>query len=294
MTALPPGARGYARPDVLVTTAWVQDHLQDPGLRILECDEDPLLYDAGHIPGACRVDWHEHLNDPIQRDYLDRERLQQLLRGFGVGQDTVVVLYGDQHNWWAAFAFWIFSLFGLSRLRLTQLKLLDGGRRLWEEEGRPLSVESPRFAVGDIVIGERNDRLIRAFRQDVLEHVFRRSPLVDVRSPAEFDGRRLHMPEYPNEGAVRGGRIPGARNIPWERSVDRATLTFKPAAELRAIYQEEHGLHPDADVVTYCRIGERSALTWFVLTYLLGFNRVRNYDGSWTEWGNSVRLPIER
>jgi thiosulfate/3-mercaptopyruvate sulfurtransferase len=285
---------GYARPDVLVSTEWVEDHLDDPRVRILECNEDPYLYAAGHIPGAVRIDWHEDLNDPVRRDYVDRDSLQRLLRSAGVCHDTIVVLYGDNDNWWAAFAFWVLSLFGVSRLRLTDLRIMDGGRSLWEMERRPMTGRVPAYQEGDIVVGARNDRGIRAFRADVLEHVRRGGRLVDVRSPLEFQGRRLHMPGYPNEGALRGGHIPGAINIPWGTAVDPVTHRFLPADELRVIYGLEHGLAPEDDLITYCRIGERSAHTTFVLTQLLGFQHVRNYDGSWCEWGNAVRVPIER
>jgi thiosulfate/3-mercaptopyruvate sulfurtransferase len=284
----------YARPDVLVSTGWVEEHLDDPRVRILECDEDPYLYAAGHITGAVRIDWHEHLNDPVRRDYIDRDGLQRVLRSAGICHDTVVVLYGDNDNWWAAFAFWVLSLFGLSRLRLTDLRIMDGGRSLWQMERRPVTDRVPAHPEGDIVVGARNDRGIRAFRTDVLDHVRRGGRLVDVRSPAEFHGLRLHMPGYPNEGALRGGHIPGAINIPWERAIDPVTHRFLPADELRAIYGLEHGLAPEDDLITYCRIGERSAHTTFVLTQLLGFQHVRNYDGSWCEWGNAVRVPIER
>jgi thiosulfate/3-mercaptopyruvate sulfurtransferase len=286
--------RGYARPEVLVTTEWVHEHLHDPAVRLIECNEDPRLYGKGHIEGAVRINWHADLNDPVQRDYVDRERLQALLRRAGIHHDTTVVIYGDNSNWWAAFAFWLLSLFGTSRLRMTHLRIMDGGRRLWEQEGRPLTRVVPGYAPGDIVVGERNDRIIRAFRDDVLQHVNRSGILVDVRSIPEYEGRRLHMPEYPNEGALRAGHIPGAVHIPWERAVEPATQTFRSAAELIAIYTAQHGLQPTDDIITYCRIGERSAHTWFVLSQLLGFTRVRNYDGSWCEWGNSVRVPIER
>jgi thiosulfate/3-mercaptopyruvate sulfurtransferase len=281
--------RGYARPEVLVSTEWVAAHLEDPKVRLIECDEDLLLYETGHIPGAVKLDWVSELNDPVVRDYVDHERLQRLLRERGVSRDTTIVLYGDKNNWWATYTFWVLRLFGLEKLRI-----MDGGRARWEEEGRPLVTEVPRYPEGDIVVAPRDDSRIRAFREDVLAHIQRRGQLVDVRSPEEYRGERLHMPDYPNEGALRGGHIPGAVNVPWARAIDPETHTFRPASELRAIYEQESGLKRDEEVITYCRIGERSSHTWFVLTYLLGFENVRNYDGSWTEWGNAVRLPIER
>lgn len=288
--AIPPIAeRGYAHPEVLVSTSWVADHLTDPSVRLIESDEDLLLYETGHVPGAVKLDWIEDLNDQLIRDYVDRDRLERLLRRRGIGRDTTLVFYGDRNNWWACYAFWVLRLFGLERLRI-----MDGGRMLWEKEGRPLVTDRPRFPEGDITIGPRDDSAIRAFRGDVLAHLKTGGKLVDVRSPEEFRGERLHMPDYPNEGATRGGHIPGARNIPWARAVDPDTHTFKARPALEAIYAGEHGLTPDTDTIAYCRIGERSSHTWFVLTYLLGYRRVRNYDGSWTEWGNSVGLPIER
>ncbi|HEU4698501.1 MAG TPA: sulfurtransferase [Gemmatimonadales bacterium] len=287
--ATPIEERGYAHPEVLVSTEWVARHLGDPAIRLVECDEDLLLYDTGHIPGAVKIDWVEDLNDPLTRDYVDRERFQRLLRAKGINADTTLVFYGDKNNWWATYAFWVFRLFGLERL-----KLMDGGRQRWVEEGRPMELETPSYPEGNITVAERDDARLRAFRDEVLEHLRAGRPLVDVRSPEEYRGERLHMPDYPNEGALRGGHIPGARNIPWAKAVDPATHTFRPADELRALYEREQGLGPADDVVVYCRIGERSSHTWFALTYLLGYGRVRNYDGSWTEWGNAVRLPIER
>ncbi len=290
LPAVPPiAARGYAHPEVLVSTEWVAAHLDDPAVRLVESDEDLLLYEIGHIPGAVKVDWVTDLNDSLTRDYLDQARMQALLRSKGIGPDTTIVFYGDKNNWWATYAFWVFRLFGIERLRL-----MDGGRARWVEEGRPLTTDVPRLAPGTIVVGPRHDAAIRAFREDVLAHLERRGQLVDVRSPEEFRGERLHMPDYPNEGSLRGGHIPGARSIPWARAVNPETHTFRPASELRTLYTEEQGLAPDRDTIAYCRIGERSSHTWFALTYLLGFTRVRNYDGSWTEWGNGVRLPIER
>ncbi len=282
-------SRGYAHPDVLVDCEWVAAHRHDPSVCLLESDEDLLLYDTGHIPGAYRIDWVNDLNDPIVRDYVDHARLQSLLRSRGINTDSTIVFYGDKNNWWACYAFWVFQLFGVRNC-----KLLDGGRARWIDEGRALSTDTPAPSAGNVTIPPRQDVSVRAFREDVLGHVAQKGALVDVRSPEEFRGERLHMPDYPNEGAVRGGHIPGARNVPWARAVDPATHTFRPAAELRQIYEVEQGLVPADKLVVYCRIGERSSHSWFVLTYLLGWQRVRNYDGSWTEWGNAVRTPIER
>ena len=281
--------RGYVHPEVLVSTDWVAERLNDRSVRLIESNEDLLLYDTGHIPGAVKIDWVNDLNDPVQRDYLDRTRFQALLRSEGINADTTVVFYGDKNNWWSTYAFWVFRLFGLERLRL-----MDGGRARWVDEGRPLTTDVPSYPAGNIAVGERDDRAIRAFREDVLAHVTKKGKLVDVRSPEEYRGERLHMPDYPNEGAVRGGHIPGARSIPWARAVDPDTHVFRTAAELKRLYVEEQGLGPKDDVIAYCRIGERSSHSWFALTYLLGFEMVRNYDGSWTEWGNSVRVPIEK
>jgi len=282
-------ARGYAHPEVLVSTEWVAHHLGDPSVRLIESDEDVLLYEIGHVPGALKVDWVADLNDPLTRDYVDHARLQALLRRLGVREDTTIVFYGDKNNWWATYSFWVFRLFGLERL-----KVMDGGRARWEAEGRPMVRDVPSYPPGTITVGERNDAAIRAFREEVLQHTGRRGQLVDVRSPEEYRGERLHMPDYPNEGALRGGHIPGARNVPWGKAVDPDTHLFRGAAELRRLYEEDNGIRPDQPTIAYCRIGERSSHTWFVLTYLLGHSGVRNYDGSWTEWGNAVRLPIER
>jgi thiosulfate/3-mercaptopyruvate sulfurtransferase len=281
--------RGYAHPEVLVSTEWVAAHLEDPSVRLIESNEDLLLYDTGHIPGAVKVDWTNDLNDPVVRDYVDSERLQRLLRSKGINKDTTIVFYGDKNNWWATYAFWVLKLFGMERVRL-----MDGGRLRWVDEGRPLTTDVPSYPAGNITVGKRDDGRVRAFREEVLEHVNRRGQLVDVRSPEEFRGERLHMPEYPSEGALRGGHIPGAKSIPWARAIDPDTHTFRSAAELRNLYEKENGLRRDAETIAYCRIGERSSHTWFALTYLLGFDAVRNYDGSWTEWGNGVRLPVER
>jgi thiosulfate/3-mercaptopyruvate sulfurtransferase len=281
--------RGYAHPEVLVSTEWVAQHLNDPKVRLIESNEDLLLYDTGHIPGAVKVDWTNDLNDPLVRDYIDSDRLQRLLRSKGINKDTTIVFYGDKNNWWATYAFWVLKLFGLDRVRL-----MDGGRLRWVDEGRPLTTDVPSYPAGNISVGRRNDAPVRAFRDEVLEHLKNRGQLVDVRSPEEFRGERLHMPEYPSEGALRGGHIPGAKSIPWARAVDPDSHTFRSAAELRNLYEKENGLRRDAETIAYCRIGERSSHTWFALTYLLGFDAVRNYDGSWTEWGNGVRLPVEK
>ena len=279
---------GYARPEVLVSTDWVAGHKSDPGVRIVESDEDVLLYDLGHIPGTVKIDWHTELNDPIIRDYLGQEGFETLMREKGIANDTTVVFYGDKNNWWACYALWVFKLFGHADCRI-----MNGGRQKWLDEDRELSKEVPEYAPTDYRAPERNDDPIRAFRDDVLAHIDADRPLVDVRSPAEYSGELLHMPDYPQEGALRGGHIPGAANIPWARAVNEDG-TFKPADELRAIYEKENGLSVDQEVVAYCRIGERSSHSWFVLTYLLGYPNVRNYDGSWTEWGNLVRVPIEK
>lgn len=288
-TVTPIEERGYAHPEVLVSTDWVAQHLDDPKVRLIESNEDLLLYDTGHIPGAVKVDWTNDLNDPLIRDYIDRERLQRLLRSKGIGKDTTIVFYGDKNNWWATYAFWVLQLFGIERVRL-----MDGGRLRWMDEGRPITAEVPSYPAGNITVGQRNEAPIRAFREEVLEHLKRRGQLVDVRSPEEYRGERLHMPEYPSEGALRGGHIPGAKSIPWARAIDPDSHTFRSAADLRNLYEKENGLRRDAETIAYCRIGERSSHTWFALTYLLGFDAVRNYDGSWTEWGNGVRLPVER
>jgi thiosulfate/3-mercaptopyruvate sulfurtransferase len=281
--------RGYAHPEVLVSTDWVAEHLEDPKVRIIESDEDPLLYPSKHIPGAVEVDWTADLNDKLRRDYLDKAGFEAMMSRIGVMPDTMLVFYGDKSNWWAAYAFWVFQLFGHRNARI-----MDGGRLKWEKERRPMTRSRPNYPPTHYIAQERNDSVIRTFRDQVLQHIKAGLPLVDVRSPEEYSGERLHMPEYPNEGALRGGHIPGAVNIPWSRAINPEDGTFKSADELRAIYEREQGLKPEDNVVVYCRIGERSSHTWFVLTYLLGYKRVRNYDGSWTEWGNLVNVPIER
>jgi thiosulfate/3-mercaptopyruvate sulfurtransferase len=281
-------AKHYVHPEALVSTEWLSGHLDDPSVRVLESDEDVLLYETGHIPGALKLDWHTDLNDPVQRDYIGREQFQALVRRLGIDEGTTVVFYGDKNNWWATYALWVFHLFGF-----TNTRILDGGRSKWEAEGREMTTEVRSVKPSGYVAKERDDARIRAFMADVQAHVKARGKLIDVRSPDEFSGKKLHMPDYPQEGAMRGGHIPGAKSVPWARAAN-ADGTFKSAEELRAIYEGEAGLAKGDDVVAYCRIGERSSHTWFVLTYLLGYDQVRNYDGSWTEWGNAVRAPIER
>ncbi len=281
-------SRGYANADKLVSTDWVAAHLNDDKVRIIESNEDPLLYPSGHIPGAVEVDWVKDLNDPLRRDYLDKAGFEDLAGRIGITPETTVIFYGDKSNWWATYALWVFELFGHSNA-----KIMDGGRLKWAEEGRELTREKPSISPTSYAAPERDDSQIRAFRDAVLLHIEAGGQLVDVRSPGEFSGETLHMPGYPQEGAVRGGHIPGASSVPWSRAANEDG-TFKNAAELSAIYLDEIGLNPEEPTIAYCRIGERSSHTWFVLTNLLGFGDVRNYDGSWTEWGNSVGLPIEK
>lgn len=278
----------YAHPQRLVSASWLADHLDDPNVVVVESDEDVLLYDTGHIPGAVKIDWHMDLNDALTRDYLDGAGFAELLASKGISRDTTVVFYGDNFNWWAAYALWVFTLFGH-----TDVRLLDGGRSKWMAEGRDMTTDVPERPRAEYPVVERDDTTVRAFREDVMDHLKSEGRMVDVRSPGEFKGELLHMPDYPQEGAMRGGHIPGASNVPWKRAANEDG-TFRSADELRAIYLEEQGLSADDDVVAYCRIGERSSHTWFVLTHLLGFEKVRNYDGSWTEWGNLVRAPVER
>jgi thiosulfate/3-mercaptopyruvate sulfurtransferase len=278
----------YSKPELLVTTAWLAEHLNDPGLVIVESDEDVLLYDTGHIPGAIKVDWHLDLNDQVTRDYVDGQGFADLCSRNGISRDSTVVFYGDNFNWWAAYALWVFKLFGHPDVRL-----LNGGRMKWLQEGRDLTTDVPKPEPTDYPVVEREDAPIRAFRDDVLQHINKGGKLVDVRSPGEYSGELLHMPDYPQEGALRGGHIPGAASKPWKMAANDDG-TFKDADALRGIYADELGLSPDDDVVVYCRIGERSSHTWFVLQNLLGYPTVRNYDGSWTEWGNLVKAPIER
>lgn len=279
----------YAHPESLVTTDWVADHLNDPSIRLVESNEDILLYSTGHIPGGVHIDWRSDLQDQTVRDYISPEDFAELAAKHGITKDTTVVFYGDKSNWWACYALWAFQLFGHQNV-----KILDGGRDKWIAEGREMTREVPKFPAAEYPVpAKRHDDQIRAFFEETLAHSQEKKPLIDVRSPGEFSGDVTHMPEYPQEGVLRGGHVPGARSVPWKRAV-KDDSTFKSADELREIYESEMGLKPGDDVIAYCRIGERSSHTWFVLKYLLGYENVRNYDGSWTEWGNRVRAPIAR
>jgi thiosulfate/3-mercaptopyruvate sulfurtransferase len=277
----------YAHPEVLVDSSWVADHLNDPKVRLIEADEDVLLYEVGHIPGSVKLDWHVDVQNPLSRDFVDQEGLEKLFSRYGISNDTTIVLFGDRNNWYAAYAFWLFIQYGHKNTRI-----LNGGRAKWEAEGRPYTKEVPSYPATTYK-AQPADESLRAFRDQVLaglQDSNRR--LIDVRSPQEYSGELLHMVNYPQEGAQRAGHIPGAKNIPWATAAN-ADGTFKSAEELRSIY-EGKDITPDKEIISYCRIGERSAHTWFVLTQLLGYPNVRNYDGSWTEWGSLVRSPIER
>ena len=284
-TETAPTPQGYAHPEVLVDTAWVEAHLDDPAVRIIEADEDPLLYEIGHIRNAVKLDWHVDVQDPVRRDFVSKADFEALMARYGVTNDTTIALYGDKSNWYAAYSFWLFRMYGHRDLRI-----MNGGRAKWEAEGRAYVRDVPAFAAASYTARDA-DVSIRAFRRQVEDVVAgKTAALIDVRSPDEYSGKLLHMINYPQEGAQRGGHIPGARSIPWATAA-AADGTFKTADELRAIYGGQ-GVTPDRPVVTYCRIGERSAHTWFALTQLLGYADVRNYDGSWTEWGNLVGAPI--
>lgn len=277
----------YVHPEVLVSTQWVADHLNDPNIKIVESDEDVLLYEVGHIENAIKIDWQTDLQDQLVRDYVDKEKFEQLLSDKGISNDSTVVFYGDKSNWWACYALWVFKLFGHENCLI-----MNGGRQKWIEEERPITKDLPGFPKTDYKVSGTNES-IRAFRDDVVAHIGSNNPLIDVRSPKEYSGELLHMEAYPQEGALRGGHIPGADNVPWATAANEDG-TFKSADELQSIYMEGKGLKEGDDIIAYCRIGERSSHTWFVLTYLLGFEGVRNYDGSWTEWGNLVKAPIEK
>ena len=277
----------YAHPERLVTTAWLAARLDDPNIVVAESDEDVLLYETGHIPGAVKLDWHNDLNDQVARDYVDADGFAALMARKGISRDTTIVFYGDNNNWWAAYALWVCSLFGHADVRL-----LDGGRAKWIAEGRAVTRDVPQPAPTVYPVVPRDDRTLRAFKEDVLAHIGK-GPLVDVRSPGEYSGELSHMPDYPQEGAIRTGHIPTARSVPWKRAANDDG-SFRTRAELEAIYFAEQGIGAADHVVAYCRIGERSSHTWFVLKHLLGLENVRIYDGSWVEWGNAVRVPIEK
>jgi len=279
----------YVHPESLVETDWLAQHLNDPGLRIVESNEDVLLYETGHIPGAVHIDWRRDLQDALVRDYITPQAFAELCIQNGITPETTVVFYGDKSNWWACYALWAFRLFGHEKV-----KILNGGRDKWVAEKRSLTREKTKVTPALYPVPtKRRDSEIRAFYDDALIFSQKKLPLIDVRSPGEFKGEVTHMPEYPQEGVLRGGHIPGAKSVPWKTAV-RDDGTFKSAEELAKIYLEGCSLSSEKEVVAYCRIGERSSHTWFVLTYLLGLKNVRNYDGSWTEWGNRVRAPIER
>ena len=279
--------KGYVHPEVLVDADWVQAHLHDPKVRLIEVDVDTTAYDQGHIPGAVAYNWQKELQDQVVRAPLSKEHLEELLGRAGVSNDTTIVLYGDNNNWFAAWALWIFKYYGHQDVRL-----LDGGRVKWLADKREITTDVPSYPATTYHAGTP-DTGIRALRDQVLSWLGRANiALVDVRSPGEYSGELLAPANLPQEGAQRGGHIPGAANIPWSQAV-RADGTFKSADELRSLYGS-NGVTPDKEVVAYCRIGERSSHTWFVLQYLLGYPQVRNYDGSWTEWGSLIGVPIEK
>jgi thiosulfate/3-mercaptopyruvate sulfurtransferase len=275
---------------MLVTTDWLDDHLDDPTITVVEVDEDTDAYARGHIPGAVAVNWSTDLQDPVRRDVVDGPGFARLQSRIGVANDTTVVLYGGNNNWFAAYAYWYYKIY-----RHDDVRLLDGGRKAWELEGRKLVTEAPEVRVDARYVPGPPDPAIRAYRDEVGDQILGNpgAALVDVRSPEEFRGERLAPEHLPNEAAQRPGHIPGAANIPWAKAVDPDTGRFLPVDQLRALYGGA-GVTPERDVVAYCRIGERSAHTWYVLHELLGYPRVRNYDGSWTEWGSLVAAPIER
>jgi thiosulfate/3-mercaptopyruvate sulfurtransferase len=279
--------KDYAYPEVLVSTQWVEEHLNDTDIRIVESNEDILLYKKGHIPGAVQIDWQADLQDQVTRDYIGKEEFEQLMSKMGIGNETKVVFYGDESNWWACYAFWAFKLYGHEHC-----VIMDGGRQKWEAENRSMTKDAPQHPPASYEAKERN-MSIRAYRAEVLYHSKSGKPMVDVRSPEEYSGELLHMADYPQEGAMRAGHIPGAVNVPWDMAVNKDG-TFKAREELEKIYIEEQKLDSKRTTIAYCRIGERSSHTWFVLAYLLGFPDVKNYDGSWVEWGNLVGVPIDR
>ncbi len=280
----------YATPDILVSTDWVLENLDNPNVRFAEVDEDVLLYEQSHIPGAVKIDWHTELQRQDVRDFIDEAGFNALMEAKGISNDTTVILYGDKSNWWAAYALWFFKYNGHNDVRL-----MNGGRQKWIAEDKVVTNEKPSHPKGSYSVAYR-DQSIRAYSSDVMQHLLKvndgSGAMVDVRSPQEFSGEKLHMPDYPQEGAQRGGHIPGAQNIPWAQAVQEDG-TFKSAEELTELYGSK-GVSKDKDIIAYCRIAERSSHSWFVLKYLLGYPKVRNYDGSWTEWGNLVGVPIEQ
>jgi thiosulfate/3-mercaptopyruvate sulfurtransferase len=275
---------GYAKP-VLVTTDWLAEHLGDEGLVVGEVDENPDLYDEGHIPGAIKLHWRDDLQDPVERDLVEKDAFEQLMGSRGIANETTIVLYGDKNNWFAAYAYWYLKIYGHEDVRI-----LDGGRQKWIDESRELATDEPQVSPASYSARDR-DETIRA-RRDAVRETIGRDALVDVRSPQEYSGELIAAPGYEQEGAQRAGHIPTAQSIPWAQAV-KDDGTFKSADELRELYGAK-GITPDRSVTAYCRIGERSAHTWFVLRELLGYEDVRNYDGSWTEWGNLIDVPIEK
>ena len=281
-------SKSYAHPEVLVDTNWVVQHHKDANVRIAEVDYDPVSnYNQGHVPSAVLFDWKKDINDPLSRDILTQTQLEALFSRNGISDIAILVLYGDFNNWFAAFAFWVFKYYGVKDVRI-----MNGGRKKWIEEDKPLTKDVPSFPQTTYKVSKTESNL-RVYLNDVRESLGKKKVgLVDVRGPKEFTGEVLAPPEYPTEHAQRGGHIPGAQNIPWAQAV-KEDGTFKPVEELENLYKPK-GITPDKEIITYCRIGERSSHSWFVLKYLLGYPDVRNYDGSWTEWGNIVRSPIEK
>jgi thiosulfate/3-mercaptopyruvate sulfurtransferase len=280
----------YVHPEVLVSTDWVLEHHKDANIKLIEVNEDFLLFEQAHIPGAIKMDWHTNLQRDDIRDFIDEKAFAALVGGLGISNDDTVIFYGDKNNWWACYAFWFFKYNGHKDTRV-----MNGGRAKWIADGKPTTTEVVTHPAGKYVVPYR-DASIRAFSLDVLKHLVDvnrgTGALVDVRSPDEFSGKVTHMPNYPQEGALRGGHIPGAQSIPWSQAANEDG-TFKSFEELKALYEGKN-VTPEKDVIAYCRIAERSSHTWFVLKYLLGYENVRNYDGSWTEWGNIVGVPIEK